>query len=97
LYAASHLNALSFCSYDNKIARKLHSQLQIIFNDIRDVTVSPVYHAMCEMGIVVKDRALVPFSHYDAIERAEETSRTILSITRSSMGILQKSLVFREQ
>lgn len=89
MYTASHLSALSFCSYNNTIATRLHSQLQIILNDIREVIVSPVYGAMCEMGIVVKDRALLPFSHYDAVEGAEEISRTILGITRSSMGILQ--------
>ena len=77
------------------MARKLHSQLQIIFNDIREVTVSPVYRAMREMGIVVKERALVPFSH--SVKGAEEVSRAILGITRSSMGMLQETLIFRGQ
>jgi hypothetical protein len=52
---------------------------------------------MREMGIVVKSRALLPFSNYDAVGGVEEVSRTILGITTSSMGILQESLIFREQ
>jgi hypothetical protein len=74
------------------MARKLYVQLQIIFNDIREILVSPVYRTMREMHIVVKDVALVPLLHYSAVEGAEEVSKTILDITRSSMGVLQGSI-----
>jgi hypothetical protein len=83
------LTVLALCSYDNTMARKLYVQLQMIFNDIRGIVVSPVYRAMCEMRIVVKDIALVPLSHYHAVVGAEEVSKTIVDITRSSMGVLQ--------
>jgi hypothetical protein len=74
------------------MTRKLYVQLQIIFNDIRGIVVSPVYRTMCERRIVVKDVALVPLSHYHAVVGAEEVSKTILDITRSSMGLLQKEI-----
>lgn len=93
-YASSHLNVLSFCSYDNAVARKLRTALQIIFNDIREVVVSPVYGKMRELHIVVKDVAFVPVSHYDAVEGAEEVSKNILDLTRRTIGLLQESLSF---
>jgi hypothetical protein len=92
LYAASHLTVLSFCSYDNVMARKLYVRLQIIFNDIKEIVVSPVYRTMREMHIVVQDVALVPLLHYHAIEGAEELSKTIVDITRSSMDLLQERI-----
>ena len=76
------------------MARKLYMSLQILFNDIREIVVSSVYRTMREMHIVVKDVALVPLSHYDAVEGAKEVSKTILDIARSSMGVLQESLGF---
>jgi hypothetical protein len=93
-YASSHLNVLSFCSYDNPVARKLYITLQIIFNDIREVGASPIYRRMRDLNIVVKDEAHVPPSHYDAVEGAEEVSRAIVDLTRRIMGVLQESLSF---
>jgi hypothetical protein len=81
------------CSYDNAIAKRLFITLQVIFNDIREVVVSPAYHRMRELHIVVKDAALVPLSHYDdRVEGAEEVSKTILDLTRRVTDTLQKSL-----
>lgn len=91
-YAASHLTVLSLCSYDNAMARKLYIPLQVIFSDIREVVVSPVYRTMRELQIAVKDVALVPLSHCYAVEGAEEVSKTILGIARSSMGVLQERI-----
>jgi hypothetical protein len=86
------LTILALCSYDNNIARKLYVQLQIIFNDIRGIVVSPVYHTMCEMRIVVKDVALVSLSHCHTVVGAEEVSKTVLDIARSSMDVLQENI-----
>ncbi|PVH91055.1 hypothetical protein DM02DRAFT_373241 [Periconia macrospinosa] len=91
-YAASHLAVLSFCSYDNIMARKLYEQLQIVFNDVREIVVLPVYRTMCEMHIAIKDVALVPLSHYNAVVGAGEVSKIILNVARRTMGILQGSL-----
>jgi hypothetical protein len=93
-YAASHLTILALCSCDNTMARRLYVQLQIIFNGIRGIVVSPVYRKMCEMRVVVKDIALVPLSHYHAVVGAEEVSKAIVDITRSSMGVLQEKISF---
>jgi hypothetical protein len=96
-YAALHLSALSYCSFDNTMAKKLHSQLLIMFNDIREVIMSPVYRAMLGRGITIEGRAVGSFSHYNTAEGAEEMSRAILEISRNSMALLQDPGVFREQ
>jgi hypothetical protein len=82
LYASSHLNVLSLCSYDNAVARKLYATLQIIFNDLRETVISPVHHRMLELHIVVKDVALVAPSSYDAVEGAGELSNNIVDLVR---------------
>jgi hypothetical protein len=74
------------------MARKLCAQLQIIFNDTREIISSPIYRAMREMHIIVKDVALMPLSHHHMIEGAEDVSKTILDITRSSMRVLQERI-----
>jgi hypothetical protein len=79
------------------MAKKLHSQLLIMFNDIREVIMSPVYRAMLERGVTTEDRAFGSFSQYDTAEGAEEISRAILEISRNSMAMLQDPGVFREQ
>jgi len=93
-YACSHLNVLSLCSYDNPMARKLYITLQVIFNDIREISVSPIYHKMRELHVTVKDVSLVPPSHYDAVEGAQEVSETMLDLTKRILGVLQESLSF---
>ena len=85
------------CSYDNFVAKKLYNKLQIIFNDIREVAVSPVYRKMRYARIFVKDPMLVPRSHYDSIVGAEEVSKTIVDSARSILGAIQDAMVFREQ
>jgi hypothetical protein len=94
LYASSHLNVLSLCSYNSGTAKKLYTTLQIIFNDIREVVVSPVYRAMRELHPVLKDVALGPVSLDDAIEGAGEVSKTISDLTRRVISVLQESLSF---
>lgn len=91
-YASSHLNVLSYCSYENATARRLHIPLQIIYNDIREILVSPVYRTMREAHLVVRDTAVVPPGYYHAVEGAEEVSKIMLDLTRRIMGILRESL-----
>jgi hypothetical protein len=91
-YAASHLTVLSLCSYDNAMARKLYIQLQVIYNDIREVVASPVYRTMCELHVTVRGAVLVRPPHCYAVEGAEEASKTILDIARSSIGVLQEGI-----
>jgi hypothetical protein len=93
-YASSHLNVLSLCSYDNPSARKLYVPLQILYNDIREVMVSPVYRKMRELHIVMTDAAYLPPSHHDSVEGAEEVSKTILDLTRRITDTLRERLNF---
>ncbi|CAG5180806.1 uncharacterized protein ALTATR162_LOCUS9432 [Alternaria atra] len=95
-YASSHLNLLSLCSYDNSIARKLYTQLQIDFNEIREVAVSPVYREMRNARIFVKDPRLVPRSYYDPVLGAEELSKAIVDSARSIMGTLKATTLLKE-
>lgn len=92
LYAASYLNTLSLCSYDNATARKLCFPLQVIFNDVREILVSPVYRRMCDLQITVKDKVLAPLSYCSAVEGAAAVCKTISDITVSSMGLLQERI-----
>lgn len=94
-YAASHLSVLSFCGSNNALVRKLSRQLQIIFNDIRETTVSSVYRKLCEKNVVIKDRALEPHFDCHTIEGAEKVSQAILGITRSCMNMLRKASIFK--
>lgn len=82
------------CSYDNPSARRLYIPLQVIYNDIREVVVSPVYRKMRESHIVVKDAAYLSPSHYDSVEGAEEVSNTILDLTRRITDTLRERLNF---
>jgi hypothetical protein len=75
--------------------RKLFGQLQIIFNDIREITVSSVYRELREKNVVIQDRALGPHFDYDATEGTEEVSQAILGVTRSCMDMLREASIFK--
>jgi hypothetical protein len=94
LYASSHLNALSLCSYNSSVAKKLYTQLQVIFNDIREVMVSPVYRAIRGSHSATKDVALVSLLQYGAVDGAEEVINSVVELTGRIMGVLQESLSF---
>jgi hypothetical protein len=94
LYASSHLDVLSLCSYDNEMTRKLYTTLRVIFNDIREIVVSSVYRTMRELDVRVADTANLPLSHYVPVEGAVEVSRTIVDVMRRIMGVLQERLNF---
>lgn len=40
-HASSHLSILSVCSYGNDVARKMHTRLQVVFNDVKNLLESP--------------------------------------------------------
>lgn len=92
LYASSHLDILSLCSIGSDITRKLYTTLRVIFNDIREVVVSPVYRTMCELHIPVADVTLD--SRYNTVEGAREISKTVLDLARRIIGVLQERFNF---
>lgn len=92
LYTSSHLNVLSFCSYNSDAAKRLYTTLQLIYNDIRDVVVSPTYHAMRELHLVIKDVTVLPSGYYDAVEGADRTSEAILDLAQRTMVILRDNI-----
>jgi hypothetical protein len=92
LYASSHLNVLSLCSYNSGTARMLFTTLQIIFNEIREIVISPIYRTMRDSRLVIKDVAVVPASYYDAIEGARDVSQDVLDLARRVVLVLQESI-----
>jgi len=97
LYASSHLDVLSFCSYENDMMTQLYTTLRIIFNDIREIVASSVYRTMRELDFRVVDAAKAP-SHHVAIEGAAngavDVSRTIVDVNRRIIGVLQERLIY---
>jgi hypothetical protein len=91
-YAASHLNVLSYCSYDSTVTRVLHTRLHIIYSDIREAMVSSVYREMRESRLLIKNMALVPSSHPDSLEGMVTTGRTLSDLTERLIVVLQESL-----
>jgi hypothetical protein len=94
LYPSSYLDVLSLCSSSSGTAKLLYTTLLVIFNDIREVVVSPAYRAMRELQPYVKDIGLVPLSYYDAVEGAREISKDILGLAGRVIRALQESLKF---
>jgi hypothetical protein len=93
LYASSHLDVLSTCSNDdNTLIRKLYTTLRVIYNDLRESVSSPIYRSMRDMGILVKDTALVSTSYYDGVEGAAEVSENMVNTTRRLMAVFHESL-----
>jgi hypothetical protein len=70
----------------------LYTTLQIIFNDIRDIVVSPSYRAMRESLFILPDVAVVPYVYYNAIENSREMSKDIRDLAKRVLYVLQESL-----
>jgi hypothetical protein len=70
----------------------LYTKLHIIYDDIREAVVSPVYRRMRESRLAVKNVALVPSSHYDSVAGAMNANSTLLGLTERVVRILQESL-----
>jgi hypothetical protein len=93
-YASSHLNLLSYCSFDNALAKILYVKLQVIYNDIREALVSPAYREMCQTGTLVRDAALVPRSEFGSVEGTMDISRTMVDLNERILKVLCESLNF---
>jgi hypothetical protein len=93
-YASSHLNLLSLCSYNSSTAGTLYSTLQIIFNDIRDIIVSPIYCNLCESDVIVYDTGSVSRSRSEAVEGGKEIDTCIRDLVQRILVVLQQRLSF---
>jgi hypothetical protein len=93
-YASSHLNILSLCSYDSSTGRKLFTTLQMIFNDIREIVISPVYRAMCELHLVINDMALLSPLYYDEVDGAKDVCEDVLELAKRVINLLQDNMDF---
>jgi hypothetical protein len=91
-YASSHMNLLSYCSFDNAMARTLYVRLHIIYNDIREAMVSPAYRQMRETGTVVRDAVLLSPSELDSVVGEVDMSRTMVDLNERIVHVLCESL-----
>jgi hypothetical protein len=89
-YAASHLNLLSFCSYNNPATRTLFITLQMVYNDIREIVLSPIYRAMRELQLIIRDVELVPPSYYSAVEGARKFSASVLDLANRVIKLFEE-------
>jgi hypothetical protein len=93
-YASSHLNLLSYCSFDNALARTLYVKLHVIYNDIREALVSTAYREMRQTGTLVRDAVLVPPSEFGSVEGTVDISRTMVDLNERILKVLCDSLNF---
>jgi len=91
-YASSHMNLLSLCSHNSNTARTLYTILQLIFNDIREVIVTPTYRAMRELHLTVTDEVPVSHSHPNATEEMKEMNQSIRDIAERIILVLKDRL-----
>jgi hypothetical protein len=94
LYASSHLNLLSLCSYNSSTARELYSTMQVVFNDIRDILVSPHYSQVPISGNTAGDAGGLRQPGIEAEERFQDTSIHVRGLAHRMLDILQQRLNF---
>lgn len=92
LYVSSHMNLLSVCSSNSRTARKLFTVLQIIYNDIRDLVLSPVYRAMRDLQYLEFGTAPVPQSYFDAFPGSHEVLESVRDVTERAISLLADKL-----
>jgi hypothetical protein len=89
-YANSNLNLLSLCSYNSDTARTLYLILQVIFNDIREIIVSPANQSIHRAVPVPND----PAETTQRIEDEEMTSIRDRDLAERVLIMLQQRLNF---
>jgi hypothetical protein len=89
-YANSHLNLLSLCSYNSDTARTLYSILQVIFNDIRGIIVSPASQGINGAVPVAND----PAENTQHMEDDGTTGTCVRELAERVLVMLQQRLMF---
>ena len=74
------------------MARTLFLRLHVIYNDIREAMVSPVYREMRDSRVILKDVDLVPSSYAESVVGAVTVRRTMLDLTERVLRVLVQSL-----
>lgn len=92
LYASSHLSILSFCGFNNPVAQNLFNQLQIFFNDIREIVVSKAYLQLRELHSNSGVMAVAPLLLYGAAEQWEGIVEFVLEVTKRILEVLENRL-----
>ncbi|KAK7177959.1 hypothetical protein PSPO01_15990 [Paraphaeosphaeria sporulosa] len=95
-YASSHIGVLSVCSYENEVARKMYTSVQILFNDVRDVMASLVHTLGMRRSStgVLRPPMYFPLSQGQMVQSREDVKRNVVDIARRIMDILKNSINF---
>jgi hypothetical protein len=94
LYASSHLNLLSLCSFNSSTGRELYSMMQVVFNDIRDILVSPAFDKVSKTFSNISRRTGHIQFNTQPEEGFQETMMHIRDLARRVLNILQQRLDF---
>jgi hypothetical protein len=93
-YASSHIAILSICSYENEVARKMYTSLQILFNDVRDVLTVPVHATGMHGGSSMGAPAPMMLTQGQVVQTPDDVRRTVVDVARQIVDILENSINF---
>lgn len=94
-YASAHIGILAVCGYENAMAKRMYTSLQILFNDVRDVLASPDYKdSSHRYGSALRSPMNLPLSQGQTMQSPETLRTNIIDITRRVMDILESSITF---
>ena len=86
---------LSVCSYENSVAKRMYTGLQILFNDVRDVLATPDYSALGQTpGGAQYPNTTLPLSQGQAVVRPEDVRRNVIDIAKRVVDIMEFKINF---
>jgi hypothetical protein len=66
--------------------------LQLIYNDVREIVLSPTYRSMRDLNLVAHNVSQVADSYFDAIPGSRQTSTDIRDVAMRAILVLQDKL-----
>jgi len=85
-YASSHICLLSLCSYNNEIARKMYTTVQVVFNEIREIAALQITN-----NSHVSDTS-THFSQGPTAQSPNSAASNIVDIAKRVMHLLRVSI-----
>lgn len=83
------------CSYENEVAKKMYTSLQILFNDVRDVLAAPMHSTIgSTTEASVSKRICTPLSKERTMHTGQEVRTNVVDIARRVLDILEKKIQF---
>lgn len=87
---------LSVCSYENSVAKKMYTSLQILFNDVRDVLATPDYSLQGHgrAGSLPTPNVVLPMGQGQLVVGPEDVRRNVIDIARRVVDVLENKISF---